>query len=122
MHFRVRKNVVQLIRITYDADKKRGVNTVVGAVPLAKPELPPDLHAMLSVDERAAFAEWVQVHWHTRQMKQELAALTLGDALAQATGWFEQHADTPTARAIAFDVSQQMQLLRRTLRDKGLTD
>ncbi len=32
MHFRVRKNVIQLIRIDYDARKKRGVNRIVGTV------------------------------------------------------------------------------------------
>ena len=39
MHFRVRKNVIQLIRTTYDGSKKRGNNAIIGTVKLVSPEL-----------------------------------------------------------------------------------
>jgi hypothetical protein len=53
MHFRVRKNVIQLIRVTYDAGKKKGVNTVVGSVRLNRPELSAELQLALTPAEVA---------------------------------------------------------------------
>lgn len=122
MHFRARRNVVQLIRTTYDADKKRGVNTVVGTAPLGQPELPAALLQQLTPQEVEAFGAWVKTQWHMRQLRHELAALSLPETLALATAWFEQNAESPSAQSVAEDVAQQMQALRRVLKNKGLLE
>lgn len=122
MHFRTRRNVIQLIRTTYDADKKRGVNTVVGTVPLNQPDLPSELAQQLTPQEAAAFGAWVQTQWHLRQLRHELAALSLPETLALATAWFEQNAASINAQAVAEEVVQQMQALRRVLKSKGLLE
>lgn len=122
MHFRTRRNVIQLIRTTYDADKKRGVNAVVGTVPLGQPELPAELQQQMTPQEVEAFGAWVQTQWHTRQLRHELAALSLPETLALASAWFEQNAESVSARAVAEEVAQQMQALRRVLKTKGLLE
>ena len=54
MHFRTRQNVIQLIRTTYESEKKRGVNSIVGTVPLSKPVLSAELQGQLTSQEAEA--------------------------------------------------------------------
>jgi hypothetical protein len=120
MHFRVRKNVIQLIRIAYDADKKKGVNTVVGSVKLARPELTDELRRSLSPEEVAEFEAWVGTHHRAETLRDELAALTLADTMTRAERWFRRKGGSHAAQATAAEVVGQWQSLRRTLVKNGL--
>src|SRR5690625_983026 len=90
MHFRVRKQVVQLVRMSYDPDIKRGRTQVVGSVPLADPVLPDELSEQLTAEEVAEFSTWVATHHRARLLRQELAALSLAEQMDLARKWLEQ--------------------------------
>lgn len=122
MHFRVRKNVIQLIRVNYDAGKGKGVNTVVGSVKLAEPQLPAELQAALTAAEQAEFSEWLSTRYRTEAVREELAALTLAETMAAAERWFEREGDTQAARTTADSVVLQWQSLRRSMAKRGLLD
>ena len=122
MHFRVRKNVVQLIRTTYDKSRKKGNNAIIGTVRLAKPELSAELRRELKAEEIAAFDAWVKTQRHTDALREELAALTLAETVARAERWFEREGDSVAARAAVAEVVLQWQTLRRLLARKGLLD
>lgn len=122
VHFRVRKNVVQLIRTTYDERKKKGCNTVVGTVRLARPELSAELRRALKPDEVAAFETWLQTQRQTDALREELAARTLAESMARAERWFTREGGSVAARAAAADILLQWQALRRALEKKGLLD
>src|SRR5690606_26865155 len=107
MHFRARKNVIQLIRTTYDAQKKRGVNTIVGTVRHEAPVLDDDLRALLTTEEIEEFCRW-RAHWQRlEELKQELAARTLPESLASAIRWFERQDDSEVCRGVANEILPQ---------------
>ena len=120
MHFRVRKNVIQLIRVAYDPGKKKGVNTVVGSVRLHKPELSPDLQLALTPTEVAEFNAWLNTRHRADVLREELAALTLVETLSSAERWFEREGDSEVARTAAADSVAQWQSLRRQMARSGL--
>lgn len=122
MHFRVRKNVIQLIRTTYDAGKKKGVNTVVGTVKLAKPVIAADLAAMLTPAEAAEFDTWLKTQHRADSLREELAALGLAETMASAECWFARTGDSLAARIAAADIVAQWQSLRRVMTKNGLLD
>lgn len=122
MHFRVRKNVIQLVRTSYDPEIKRGVATVVGTVRLAHPELTEELKTLLTAEETAQFDLWVQTQHRIDALREELAALSLPQSMAQALKWFEREGDTPAASALASETVFQWQALRRQLTKQGLLD
>ena len=120
MHFRVRKNVVQLVRMEYRPEIKGGRAVVVGSVKLADPVLTEDLRAALTSDEVAEFQEWLATKHRVDTLEQELAALTLVDALQRAEAWFARAGDSAAARNAAGQIVPAWQSLRRTLSKKGL--
>jgi hypothetical protein len=122
MHFRIRKNVIQLIRTTYDKATKKGKNTIVGTVKLDKPELTDDVRGDLSPAEIAEFECWVGTQRQVSALRQELAALTLADTLEQAAAWFQRQDDTDTMRTLAIDIHHKWQLLRRVFAKNNLLD
>lgn len=122
MHFRVRKNVIQLVRSTYDASLKRGVATVVGTVGLHRPALSDELRAALTAEEAAEFELWLQTQRRADALREELAALSLSQSMLQASKWFAQAGGTPTARTMAAEIVFQWQSLRRELVAQGLLD
>ncbi len=122
MHFRIRKNVVQLIRVRYDAGRKKGVNTVVGTVKLVNPVLTNELQAALTPAELAEFRAWLSSQHRSELLREELTALTLAEAMARATRWFEREGDTQAARIAASEIVVQWQALRRRLAKAGLLD
>jgi hypothetical protein len=81
-----------------------------------------ELKGQLTSQEAEAFDAWLQTEWRTQQLRLELAALSLPETLALAADWFEQNAESLSARALAEEVAQQMQTLRRKLKTKGLLD
>jgi hypothetical protein len=122
MHFRVRKNVVQLVRMTYQAELKRGKSQIVGSVRLASLILSDELMASLTEEELSEFNHWVATKNHVDQLQEELAALTLAEQLQKAQTWFERQHNSEAASAIAGDLVAQWQSLRRVLAKNDLLD
>lgn len=122
MHFRIRKNVIQLIRVSYDQNEKKGKNTVVGTVRLANPELTDEMRRDLTSDEVAAFELWLQTQHHTTALREELAALSLGETMEHAGNWFRQQGNSTAARAAVAEIYPQWQALRRIFQKNGLLD
>ena len=120
MHFRVRKNVIQLIRTSYDKNKKKGSNTIVATVRLPKPELSEDLRSSLSVDEISAFEAWINTQHRKQMLREEMAALTLAETIELAEKWFDREAESNTAQSLAHDIVFQWQSMRKLLAKKGL--
>jgi hypothetical protein len=120
MHFRLRKNIVQLVRTLYDSDTKRPKTVVVGRMPLKQPKLSPELKKNLTEDEIAEVEEWINGQFRMNSLKEELAALELPESIAAANRWFARNEDTPAAMAIALQVLPEFKALRKTLRGKGL--
>lgn len=120
MHFRLRKNVVQLIRTSYDAAKKKPRTAVVGRMPLNQPTLSPELKSQLTEAEIAEAQEWIDGKYRMNSLKEELAALTLSESISAANRWFSRNADNPAAAAIALQLLPEFKALRKILRRKGL--
>ena len=122
MHFRVRKNVIQLVRMRYEPETKRGRSEIVGSIKLANPVLNEELQAQLTADEIAEFAHWLETHHRKESVRQELAALTLADTLALAEAWFQQQGNSATAQDITPEILAAWQSLRRVLGKNKLID
>jgi len=122
MHFRVRKNVIQLIRTTYDGSKKRGNNAIIGTVKLVSPELSDELRGALTAAEITDFETWLKTHRRSDALREELAALTAAETMAQAEKWFEREGDSVAARNAARDIIFHWQSLRRLFSKNGLLD
>ena len=120
MHFRVRKNVIQLIRTNYDDRKKKGVNTIIGNVKLAKPELSPDLLQNLTAEEIAAFEIWAKTQLRAEVLREEVAALTLAETMDLAGKWFEREGNSEAAQATASHITFHWQTMRKIFIKNGL--
>jgi hypothetical protein len=120
MHFRVRKNVVQLVRTTYDASEKKPKATVVGRIPLDRPEITDELRVLLTPSEAEELQEWVSGQHRMTMLREELAALSLAENLELADRWFARQGDSRAAAAAAAAMLQAWQSLRKTLKAKGL--
>jgi len=120
MHFRLRKNVVQLIRTSYDPATKKPKTAVVGRMPLSQPKLSPELKSKLTEAEIAEAEEWIDGQYRMNSLKEELAARTLPESIAAAHRWFSRNADDPAAAAIIPQLLPALQALRKMLRKQGL--
>ncbi len=120
MHFRVRKNVIQLIRGVYDPHKKKGVAQIVGSVRLDDPVLSQELSSLMTSEEVDAFQQWINTLHRTEQLKAELAALTLAEQMKLANTWFAQQANNNTAAQIGNEIQTAWQALRRTLNQTAM--
>lgn len=123
MHFRIRRHVVQLVRMTYDSAIKRGRAEVVGSVKLVDPVLPDALREKLTSAEQLEFEAWLATHHRVDQLKQELAALTLAEQMAQAQRWFERQGENQAeAQLVAYGLLRSWQPLRKVLKQHGLLE
>ncbi len=122
MHFRVRKSVIQLIRVDYDSRRRKGVNRIVGTVSLSSPQLSESLRDELSSQEVDEFHLWLNTRHREERLREELAGLTLPTLMAQAERWFEREGDSQATRLAAAAVVAQWQSLRRLLVKKGFLD
>lgn len=120
MHFRLRKNVVQLVRTSYNSDTKKPKAEVVGRMPLKQPKLSAELKRKLTEDEIAEAEEWIDGQFRMNSLKEELAAMTLPESISAAHRWFSRNADNPAAAALVRQLLPELQMLRRTLRLSGL--
>ncbi len=122
MHFRVRKNVVQLVRTLYNPDTKKPRTVVIGRMQLKRPTLSPELKSKLTEDEIEEAEEWIEGQFRMNSLKEELAALTLPESISAAHRWFSRNADNPAAAAIIPQLLPALQALRKVLRKQGLLD
>lgn len=122
MHFRLRKNVIQLIRTAYDESKKKGNNTIIGTVRLSKPVLSDELRMKLTAEEISAFDVWLNTQHRTDRLREEIAALTLADTMALAEKWFERESHSSAAPVAMRDIMSRWQSLRKVLANQGLLD
>ena len=120
MHFRLRKNVVQLIRTSYDPDRKKPRTAIVGRMPLSQPKLTRELKRKLTEDEIAEAEEWIDGQFRLNSLEEELAARTLPESISAAHRWFSRNADDPAAAAIIPQLLPALQALRKMLRKQGL--
>ena len=120
MHFRQRKNVVQLVRTSYNPLTKKPRTKVVGSMQLKQPELTRELKSKLTEDEIAEVEEWINGQFRMNSLKEELAALTLAESISTANRWFSRNADNPAAAAVALQVLPEFKALRKILRTRGL--
>jgi len=120
MHFRNRKNVVQLVRNTYDPGSKKAVASVVARMPLAEPVLTEEIRNLLTEPEVQEVVAWIEDQHRVAVLRGELAVLELADNLALAARWFERNADSNVARNTAPQILQSWQRLRMTLKKAGL--
>jgi hypothetical protein len=120
MHFRLRKNVVQLVRTLYNPDTKKPKTVVVGNMPLKQPAVSSELRSKLTEDEIAETEEWIEGQFRVNSLKEELAALTLPETISAANKWFSRNTDNPAATAIALQLLPAFKTLRKMLRGKGL--
>lgn len=122
MHFRIRKNVIQLIRTTYDDSKKKGMTTIIGTVQLAAPIISDNLREQLSAEEISAFDHWLNNQHRIIRLREEIAALSLTENLALAEKWFENTTDVNSASSLVPDIISRWQSFRKVLTKKGLLD
>jgi hypothetical protein len=121
MHFRERNQVVQIIRVKYDAAEKKGKNEIVGRLPKLNPKLTDELSAVLTKDERKEVTAWIEGHATVGRLKRELAVRTLQEQLALAQEWFaDQKGDD--ARMLAASLVPAWTRLRAILRKNGLVE
>jgi len=119
MHFRVRKNVIQLVRTTYDGATGKPRAQVMGRMSLAAPEVTPELEACLTEAEIAEARAWIGTQHRVAMAREELAALTLAETLDLANRWFARNGDATVSVAVAAQLLPQWQALRRTLKLQG---
>jgi hypothetical protein len=122
MHFRIRKNVIQLIRVTYDKNKKKGCNTIIGTVALAQPELSDDLRMQMTSQEITDFEMWTCTHHRLEALRTEFAALTMVENMAAAEKWFEREGNSSTAKTVATEIVHQWHTMRKMFVKMGLLD
>ncbi|MDP2902807.1 MAG: hypothetical protein Q8N96_06825 [Methylovulum sp.] len=122
MHFRIRKNVVQLIRTAYDDSKKKGINSIIGTVQLSKPSLSDNLRMQLTAEEICAFEIWINTQHRTSMLREEMAAMTLAETMALAEKWFERNSGSSATHTVVRDIVFHWQSLRKVLAQKGLLE
>lgn len=120
MHFRIRKNVIQLIRTHYDPSTKKGKNTIIGKVSLANPQIDDTLRQQLSPEELAAFNAWLSIIHRAAILEEELAALSLTETLAKARRWFTREGSSGAASVAVMGLVAEWQSLRKVLQQHGL--
>ena len=122
MHFRLRNNIVQVIRTTYDPASKKPRAEIVGRLDRTDPEPGPELLAACTPAEAEEVRRWVAGHMRAHAIAAEHAARTLVQQFAEAARWFATTQDLESARALAADMQQQWVKLRNQLRRGGLLD
>jgi len=122
MHFRIRKNVIQLIRTSYDESKKKGVSIILGTVALSKPELSNDLALKMTDTEISAFKAWLETQHRSVMLREEMAAITLAETMDLAERWFDRENQSTIAQLTAQDIMSRWQSLRKMFAKKGLLD
>ena len=123
MHFRIRENMVQLIRTEYDPATKKPKATIVGRLNRAKPEaISDDIKKALTKEEFTELTGWVAGNLRLQSLKEEMAALSLPDTFVLAEKWFARQKGSDIARTTAGQVVANWQSLRGQLTKHKLLD
>src|SRR5476649_2028539 len=101
MHFRERRQIVQIIRTKYDPGSKKGKNEIVGRLVKGNPQFSDALEAALTKEERNEVVAWIEGHATVQRLKKELAVRNLPEQLALAEEWFADQKDGNDARVLA---------------------
>jgi hypothetical protein len=121
MHFRVRKNAVQVVRTQYDAERKRARSTIVGRVPLTDLKISDEFAAACTPEELTEVRAWLRNYGEFEKLKQEYSAKSLPQSMMLAGGWFRQ-ADPDAARLLAASIQREWVMLRTQLKKRGLIE
>ena len=116
VHFRVRSNVVQFVRTTYDPDSKKPKAQVVGRVPKGAANIPDSLRKLLTEREVSEAEAWLLREQRTIALREELAARTLAESLAAANRWFSKQDNLAEHEWILSSILPEMQTLRKTIK------
>lgn len=116
MHFRIRKNVVQLVRTHYDPASKGPRAEIVGRVPLDVLEFPAELRAKLTDEEIEQARAWLEHNQRTVLLREEMAARTLAETLAAANRWFLRQDNIGQYSWISDNILPQLAALRKTIK------
>jgi hypothetical protein len=122
MHFRFRKNIVQVVRTTYDPATKRPRAEIVGRLLRSDPRVDPDLLAACTPPEAEEVRCWIATHMKADAVAVEHAARSLAGQIEKAAEWFAATHDLDSARHLAAEAHQQWVKLRGQLRRQGLLD
>jgi len=110
MHFRARNNVVQLIRTTYDADKKRARSEVIGNVARSKLTLADDVAAKMTPEEKQQFETFALNYRNAKTLQGKAHAFQISDimqeviAAAEASEGAEREAILSNLTIAAMDI------------------
>jgi hypothetical protein len=122
MHFRFRKNVVQVVRTTYDPATKGPRTEIVGRLLRSDPKAEPEWLAACTPAEVEEVQRWIGSHLKADAVAVEHAARSLADQIAKAAEWFSATDDLDSARLLAAEVHHQWSKLRSQLRRRSLLD
>jgi hypothetical protein len=122
MHFRLRNNLVQVIRTTYDPASKKPRTEIVGRLRRGDTEPDADLLATCTPDEVEEVRRWIASSMKAHAVAAEHAARSLAEQMARANEWFASAPDKEAARLLASDVQQQWVKLRHQFHRDGLLD
>jgi len=122
MHFRFRKNIVQVVRTTYDPATKRPRTEIVGRLLRSDPKADPELMLACTPAEVEEVHRWIGSHMKTEAVAAEHAARSLAGQMAKAGDWFAATDDLDAARILAAELHQQWSKLRSQLRRRRLLE
>ena len=122
MHFRFRKNIVQIVRTTYDPATKRPRTEIVGRLLRSDPKADTELLAACTPAEVEEVHRWIGGHMKAEAVAVEHAARSLAGQMAKATDWFAVTDDLDSARLLAAEAYQEWSKLRSQLRRRSLLD
>lgn len=122
MHFRLRNNVVQVIRTTYDPTTKKPRAEIVARLSRADPIADPALLCGCTPAEVAEVERWIACQMRAVTVAAEHSARTLAEQIVRAGAWFTTTEDVESARLLASEVQLQWAKLRNQLRRSGLLE
>lgn len=115
MHFRFRGNNIQVVRSQPDAETGRAKSVPLGSINRATLRISDKLHSNCSAAELEEIKVWVERYHDLDALKQQYAALTLPERVAEASKWFADAPADEKTRQIAGEVAQAMAEMRRIL-------
>jgi hypothetical protein len=118
MHFRVRKNVVQLVRTSYVGGEKKPEAKVVGSLSLASPQITEELQQALSPGELGETQQWIEQQHRLITLKEELAAMQLAENMDMAKRWLKREKQSAAALRIGDEVREALHSLRKILKSQ----
>jgi hypothetical protein len=122
MHFRFRKNIVQVVRTTYDPATKKPRAEIVGRFLRSDAEPAAEALAECTPAEVEEVQRWIASNMKANAVAVEHAARSLSGQIGKAAEWFGTTDDLDSARLLAVEVLQQWAQLRSQLRRRGLLD